>query len=70
MMGNNAFFVRKDLMTPHLTRLAENPLNFNGNCKESKDSRGKPTFTRGEQRREEIVGLPVVNVLNGQIDFL
>ena len=66
MTGGNAYFVRNDLMTEHLSKLATNAINFNGYCRESKDIDGKLNFLRGDDRLNEIKGLPVLNVLTGE----
>jgi len=65
MTGNNAYFVRNDLMSERLSALAKNTINFNGYCRESRDKNGKLNFLRGEDRANEIKGLPVLNVLTG-----
>ena len=59
MTGGNAYFVRSDLMTERLSTLAENAINFNGNCRESRDKDGNLNFLRDEDRVNEIKGLPV-----------
>jgi len=68
--GGNAYFVRNDLMTEKLSKLAKNSLNFNGHCRESRDIDGNLNFLRGEDRLNEIKGLPVLNVLTGAEEFL
>jgi hypothetical protein len=68
--GGNAYFVRNDLMTEKLSKLAKNSLNFNGHCRESRDVDGNLNFLRGEDRLNEIKGLPVLNVLTGAEEFL
>ena len=65
MTGGNAYFVRNDLMTEKLSKLAKNAINFNGHCRESRDKDGKLNFLRGVDRLNEIKGLPVINVLTG-----
>ena len=65
MTGGNAYFVRNDLMTEKLSSLAKNAINFNGFCRESRDKDGNLSFLRGEDRLNEIKGLPVLNVVTG-----
>lgn len=65
MMGNNAYFVRDDLMTDKLSMLSKNAINFNGYCREGRDINGRLNYLRGDARLQEIRGLPVINVLTG-----
>ena len=70
MTGGNAYFVKNDLITEKLSKLAINAINFNGHCRESRDVYGKLNYLRGEDRLKEIKGLPVLNVLTGTDEFL
>lgn len=70
VMGCNAYFVRNNLMTDKLFTLSENPMRFNGHFRESRDENGKLSLLRGEERLGAIKGLPVLNVLNGNIEDL
>jgi len=65
MTGSNAYFVRNDLITERLSLFAKNSINFNGFCRESRDEDGNLSFSRAEDRLNEIKGLPVLNVLTG-----
>lgn len=65
MMGINAYFIRNDLMTDNLYKLANNPINFNGHFRESRDTNGKLNYLRNDEITNEIKGLPVLNVLTG-----
>jgi hypothetical protein len=60
--GNNAFFVRKDVMPGNLRALsvaeAYNPAQF----RESRDTRGNLQFLSHDKERELLAGLPVVDV--------
>ncbi|PKR47895.1 hypothetical protein [Thalassospira povalilytica] len=69
-MGGNAYFVRKDLVNAKLEKLSQNPIHFNGNCRESVDQNGNLTFLRGEERLKAIRGMPVVNVITGKSEAL
>jgi hypothetical protein len=68
--GGNAFFVKKDLLTPTLRSLSENPINFNANFRESRDENGNLNYLRGEERYEAIKGLPVLNIETNKIEEL
>ena len=70
MTGGNAYFVRNDLITDKLSKLSTNAINFNGHCRESRDIDGKLNYLRGEDRFNEIKGLPVLNVLTGTEELL
>ena len=65
MMGGNAYFVRNNLMTDKLSMLSNNAICFNGYFRESRDLNGNLNYLRGEERLQEIKGLPVINVLTG-----
>lgn len=60
--GNNAFFVRKDVMPGSLRALsaaeAYNPAQF----RESRDARGNLQFLSHDEEAELLAGLPVVDV--------
>lgn len=70
MTGGNAYFVRNDLITKKLYKFSKNAFNFTGHCRESRDINGKLNFLRGEERLNEIKGLPVLNVLTGVEEVL
>jgi hypothetical protein len=65
MTGGNAYFVRNNLMTDKLSMLSINAICFNGYCRESRDLNGNLNYLRGDERLQEIKGLPVINVLTG-----
>ena len=70
MQGGNAFFVKNSLMTDRLKTLAENPFCFNFNWRESRDVNGKLNFLRSENRYNEIKGMKVLNIENGNLEEL
>ena len=67
--GNNAFFVRSEL-NHGLTPLAAAEGYVISKFAESRDSRGRLTYLRGEQRLASLRGLPVVNTRTGDIEEL
>lgn len=64
--GNNAFFVRNDLLNdkvkPVDVRAAYSETSFS----ETRDADGKLTFVRGSDRRAVIEDLPVIDVVTGK----
>jgi hypothetical protein len=68
--GNNAFFVRNDLLDDRLEVLAPEAAYVASRYRESRDAQGRLTFLAGEQRLEAIRGLPVFEVERGTIEPL
>ena len=68
--GNNAFFVRNDLLNDKVAVLdceeAFTPSKF----RESRDHEGRITFISGDARLDLIKGLPVLNVETGAMEEL
>lgn len=60
--GNNAFFVRNDVMTGTLNRLAISALPARSHFRESRDSEGRMTYLPLADARLAIAGLPVVDL--------
>lgn len=65
LRGNNAFFVRKDIVGA-LPEVSAQKACVRSPFRESRDAKGKLTFLRGAARRTAIAHLPVVNVITGQ----
>ena len=63
--GNNAFFVRDDLMTGTLSRLAADARPTRGHFRESRDCNGRMTYLPPAEARLAIAGLPVIDLDNG-----
>jgi len=61
--GNNAFFVRRDLMNGYLRPLSAKEGYTQSKARESRDQDGKFTFLTGDDRITAIRGLPVVDVI-------
>jgi hypothetical protein len=64
--GNNAFFVRRDRLNS-LKELTPEVAYVESKFKESRDANGQLTFLTGKQRLEGIRGMPVHDVLRGQV---
>ncbi len=69
LRGNNAFFVRKDIVGALPQRSAEAEY-VSSHFRESRDSSGKLTYLREGARRKAISHLQVVNVITGQTSVL
>ncbi len=68
--GNNAFFVRNDLMISQFPALDAEDGFTQSRFRDSRDAGGNLTYVSGEARLKLIQGLPVVNVETGAIDEL
>lgn len=67
-MGANAFFVRNDLMTPHLNELARAPYNCNFRFRESRDPSGRLDYLGQQERIEVLRGMPLFNVETREVE--
>jgi hypothetical protein len=65
LRGNNAFFVRKDVVGA-LPEVSARDAYVRSPFREGRDAKGKLTFLRGAARKKAIAHLPVVNVITGQ----
>jgi len=68
--GNNAFFVRNDLVTGNLLALDAEAGFTPSRFRESRDSKGGLSFVSGEDRLTLIQGLPVLNVETNRMEEL
>ena len=68
--GNNAFFVRNDLMNQQLRALETEEGFSPSKARESRDDDGRLTHVGGDARLRLIEGLPVLNVETGVIERL
>lgn len=67
--GNNAFFVRKDCITPD--QVPQNADIFiESKYRESRDKEGKLTYKRGEERLKYIEEMQLVDLQTGSIDSI
>jgi len=66
--GNNAYFVRQDRMPASLTPITVAEGYVCSQFRESRAADNTMSFLAGSARAQAIRGLPVVNVLNGQIE--
>lgn len=60
--GNNAFFVRRDLLGGPIRETSVAEAFTASNFRESRDETGQLTFLSGHIRLQEIAGLPVYNI--------
>jgi hypothetical protein len=65
--GNNAFFVRQDLMTDALQSLTPAQAFTPSRYRESRLPEGSLSYLSGENRGQVIKGMPVVDVETGQV---
>jgi len=63
-VGNNLFFVRKDRLG-RLTPLSAGEAYVESRFRDSRDPSGKLNFLSGERRRNEIVDVPLIEVITG-----
>jgi hypothetical protein len=68
--GNNAFFVRNDLLNDVVRARSFDEAFTPSKFRESRDADGRLTFISGEERLRTIAGLKVVNVDTNQIEEL
>ncbi|TDK42030.1 FkbM family methyltransferase [Algoriphagus formosus] len=68
--GNNAYFVRKDLLNSKVKACSLEDAYRESQFMESRDETGKLTYLRGPERLQEIRGMEVLNVLTDQIEEL
>jgi len=68
--GNNAFFVRSDVMTDALDHLSVNARAAASHFRESRDVSGRMTYLSLNAARAAISGMSVINVENGSIEKL
>jgi hypothetical protein len=68
--GNNAFFIRNDLLNERIQAASVERAFTVSKFRESRDPAGKLTYLSGDQRIEAIRGLPVINVISGAEEAL
>ena len=66
--GNNAYFVRADLLGENLREVAPSAAFATPQFRESRDPHGRLDYLDFEQRQALIRGLPVVDVTSGKIE--
>lgn len=64
--GNNAFFVRNDLLNDKINVVSVKDAFRAASFSETRDANSKLTFVRGKDRRAVIADLPLIDVANGQ----
>jgi hypothetical protein len=68
--GNNAYFVRKDLLNNIISEVSHELAFKESKYRESRDLHGNLTYISGKNRISQICGLDVLNVLNNNIEKL
>ena len=68
--GNNAFFVRNDLLNQELKEFAISASFTDSKFRESRNDKGVMTHLRGKDRLATIKGLPVVNTRTGLTELI
>ena len=66
--GINAFFVRNDLMSHKLKRMNAEEAFTVSKVRESRAQSGQLSLARGAAKLELIKGLPVLNVVTGEVE--
>lgn len=67
--GNNAFFVRKDCISPDMLPEKRNVF-VESRYRESRDRSGKLTYLRGEERLDAIKEMKLWNLENGRVECI
>ena len=62
--GNNAYFVRNDLLNDTITEKSVDEVFVKSKYRESRDKNGTLTYIRGDERLTTIKGLEVINILD------
>ncbi len=70
LIGNNAFFVREDLLNERVRKRTVSDVFASSNLRESRNELGQLTFLDGDRRIEAIQGMPIFNVETGEIEVL
>ncbi len=70
LIGNNAFFVREDLLNERVRKRSVSEVFTSSNLRESRNELGQLTFLDGDRRIEAIRGMPIFNVETGEIEVL
>lgn len=68
--GSNAFFVRKDVASPAVERLASSAAFTPSLCREARKPDGSLALIGGEERLSAIQDMPVINVVTGAEETL
>ncbi|CAK0745407.1 conserved hypothetical protein [Gammaproteobacteria bacterium] len=66
--GNNAYFLRTDLLSDELREMTVAAAFVKPNFRESRNQRGRLNYLPYDLRQASIRGLPVINVVTGQIE--
>ncbi len=66
--GNNAFFVRNELVNAAVQRVSIEKGYRESKFRDSRNIDGQLSYLRGKDRLRAIEGMPVVNVLTGELE--
>ncbi|MDT0556062.1 hypothetical protein [Patiriisocius hiemis] len=64
--GNNAYFVRRDLLNKNVSELSIEEAFKDSKFRESRNKDYSLSYLRGDTRLAEIKGMPVINLLTGE----
>lgn len=64
--GNNAYFVRRDLLNSKVREVAADKAFVESRFRESRDANNQLSFKRGSERLKILRGLPLFNVATGE----
>ena len=67
---NNAYFLRNDYLNPRIPKVGLEMVSKVANFSEARDQSGALGLLRGNAKLEMIKGLPVVNMLTGEHEFI
>ena len=70
LAGNNAYFVRKDLLNEKVKELSIDKAYIKSNYRESRNKDYSFSYIDGDKRLEMIKGLEVLNIKTNQIEKL
>lgn len=70
LAGNNAYFVRKDLLNNKIKLKSVNEAYIESKYRESRNEDGSLSYLRADERLQAIKGLEVINVETNQIEKL
>ncbi len=68
--GVNAFFVREDLVTDELEVITAERAYTLSKFRESRDPTGRLSYLNDSDRLRALEGMPVLNVISGQMETL
>jgi hypothetical protein len=70
LAGNNAYFVRNDLLNDKIKKVSVEKAFKVSKYRESRNLDGTLTYLKGEERLNVIKGMEVLNVISGKMEIL